>query len=309
MNKAMLAEARIKPRTELPSGALTRLFSHKTFGRLFIYLTLAVFCAFFVMPLVVMVFTSLKDMDEVRTSSLLAMPLRPTLQPWRDAWQSACVGIECVGLRGFYFNTTVLVLFATAISTMIGAVNGFALTKFSFKGDRFVYALILFGSFLPYQSVLIPIAKTLGLLGLNEGIGGLILVHTVYGIPFTTMFFRNYFISIPQDLIKAARVDGAGFWTTFWVIVMPLSIPMLVVTVIWQSTSIWNDFLFGASFASGQSVPIMVALNNMVSTSSGERPYDIHMAGALLAALPILVLYFVAGKYFVRGLMAGAVKG
>jgi glucose/mannose transport system permease protein len=131
----------------------------------------------------------------------------------------------------------------------------------------------------------------------------------VYGLPFTTMFFRNYFVSVPQDLVRAARIDGAGFWKTFWYIMLPLSIPMVTVTVIWQFTSIWNDFLFGVSFTSGDATPIMVALNNMVSTSSGERPYNVHMAAALLAALPTLLIYFLAGKYFVRGLMAGAVKG
>jgi len=281
----------------------------RTVSRAVLYAVLIAFAAFFIMPLVVMVFASLKDMAEIRSTSILSVPLRPTFQPWVDAWQNACVGVDCVGLRGFYFNTVLMVVPAVVLSALFGALNGYALTKFNFRGSRFVYGIILFGSFTPYQAVLIPLAKTLGVLGLSGNIGGLVLVHTIYGLPFTTMFFRNYFMTVPQDLIKAARVDGAGFWTTFRHIILPLSVPMIVVTVIWQFTGIWNDFLFGVSFTSGQNTPIMVALNNMVSASAGERPYDVHMAAALLAALPTLVIYVLAGKYFVRGLMAGAVKG
>lgn len=281
----------------------------RTVSRVVLYAVLIGFAAFFIMPLIVMVFASLKDMAEIRSTSILSVPLRPTVQPWVDAWQNACVGVDCVGLRGFYLKTVLMVVPAVVLSALFGALNGYALTKFNFRGSRFVYGVILFGSFTPYQAVLIPLAKTLGALGLSGNIGGLILVHTVYGLPFTTMFFRNYFMTVPQDLIKAARVDGAGFWTTFGHIILPLSVPMIVVTVIWQFTGIWNDFLFGVSFTSGQNTPIMVALNNMVSASAGERPYDVHMAAALLAALPTLVIYVLAGKYFVRGLMAGAVKG
>nr|WKF60618.1 L-arabinose transport system permease protein AraQ [Paraburkholderia busanensis] len=290
-----------------PRNARRRLA--RVLGRCVLYAVLIGFAAFFIMPLVVMIFASLKDMADIRSTSILSIPLRPTVQPWVDAWQNACVGVDCVGLRGFYINTVWMVVPAVVLSALIGALNGYALTKFNFRGSRFVYAIILFGSFTPYQAVLIPLAKTLGTLGLSGSIAGLVLVHTVYGLPFTTMFFRNYFMTVPQDLIKAARVDGAGFWTTFIHIVLPLSVPMIVVTVIWQFTGIWNDFLFGVSFTSGQNTPIMVALNNMVSASAGERPYDVHMAAALLAALPTLVIYVLAGKYFVRGLMAGAVKG
>lgn len=281
----------------------------KLIGRIFIYAMLLGFVAYFLMPLIVMLFASFKDMDEIRHTSIMAPPGNPTFKPWGDAWSNACVGVDCVGLHGFYLNTILMVVPAVIVSTMIGALNGFALTKFNFPGSKYVYALILFGTFVPYQSVLIPIAKTLGFMGLAGGIPGLILVNIVYGLPFTTMFFRNYFISVPQELVKAAQVDGAGFWQTFWMIILPLSVPMIVVTVIFQFTSIWNDFLFGVSFTSGTSTPIMVALNNMVTASTGERPYNVHMAAALLAALPTLVVYFLAGKYFVRGLMAGAVKG
>lgn len=296
--------------TKLPQPRLARRRNaQKSVGRLVLYAVLLTFAAYFVMPLVVMIFASFKDMAEIRSTSILTVPLSPTAQPWIDAWQRACVGVDCVGLRGFYLKTILIVVPAVILSTLLGALNGYALTKFDFRGSRLVYGLILFGSFTPYQAVLIPLAKTLGFLGLSGSISGLVLVHTVYGLPFTTMFFRNYFMTVPQDLVKAARVDGAGFWGTFWHIILPLSVPMIVVTVIWQFTSIWNDFLFGVSFTSGQNTPIMVALNNMVSASAGERPYNVHMAAALLAALPTLVIYALAGKYFVRGLMAGAVKG
>lgn len=281
----------------------------KTLRRIALYAVLTGFAGFFLFPLVVMVFASFKDMDAILHSSILGVPLNPTLQPWRDAWSSACIGTSCVGLRGYYLNTILIVVPSVLVSALIGAINGFALSKFRFYGANLVYGLILFGTFAPYQVMLVPISKMLGMLGLSNGIGGLILLHTVYGLPMTTMFFRNYFMTVPQDLIKAARVDGAGFWTTFFLIILPMATPMIVVTVIWQFTSIWNDFLFGVSFTSGANTPIMVALNNLVSSAGGERPYNIHMAGALLSALPTLVVYLLAGKYFVRGLMAGAVKG
>lgn len=281
----------------------------KSLRRMAVYLVLIGFAAFFLLPLIVMLFASFKDLDAILHTSILSIPASPTLQPWREAWSSACIGTSCVGLRGYYLNTFLIVVPSVLVSTLIGAVNGYALSKFRFRGANLVYGLILFGTFAPYQVMLVPISKMLGVFGLSNGLTGLILLHTVYGLPMTTMFFRNYFMTVPQDLIKAARVDGAGFWTTFAQIILPMATPMIVVTVIWQFTSIWNDFLFGVSFTSGANSPIMVALNNMVSSAGGERPYNIHMAGALLSALPTLVVYLLAGKYFVRGLMAGAVKG
>ncbi|WCG85056.1 carbohydrate ABC transporter permease [Pectobacterium sp. A5351] len=281
----------------------------KLSSRIFVYLILIGFAAYFLMPFIVMLLASFKNMNEVSHSSILSLPLEPTWQPWRDAWNSACFGTECTGLKVYYWNTLLMVIPAVIISTIIGAINGYALSKFKFKGSNIIYGLILFGSFAPFQVMLIPIAKTLAVFGLSNSIIGLIILHTVYGLPITTMFFRNYFVTVPQDLVKAAQVDGAGFWMIFRLIMLPLSIPMIVVTVIWQFTGIWNDFLFGVSFTSGSNSPIMVALNNMVNTSTGARPYNIHMAGAILAALPTLVVYVLAGKYFVRGLMAGAVKG
>jgi glucose/mannose transport system permease protein len=278
-------------------------------SRVFIYGILGLFLLYYLLPLFVMVITSLKSMAEIRQGNLLALPQEPSFEAWQTAWSAACVGIDCVGLRGFYLNTVLMVIPAVVVSTAIGALNGFALTKFVFPGHRLVFGIIMFGSFVPFQSIILPMAKMLGTLGLSGSIWGLMLVHTIYGIPFTTLFFRNYYVSVPQDLVKAARIDGAGFFRIFRSIFLPISGPIIMVSVIWQFTNIWNDFLFGASFTYGANAPIMVALNNIVNTSTGERPFNVHMAAAILAALPTLAIYFVAGKYFVRGLVAGSVKG
>jgi glucose/mannose transport system permease protein len=282
----------------------------KIIGRGALYTTLILFAILYLAPLFVMLTTSLKSMDELRLGgSLVGLPHEITFMPWTDAWSKACVGVDCTGLSQFYSNTFYLTVPATLIPTFIGAANGFALTQVKFRGQAFIYAFILFGCFTPYQAVMIPLAHTLGILGLAGSLNGLILAHTVYGLPFTTMFFRNYFIAVPRDLSCAARVDGAGFFQTFWYVMLPMSLPIMVVVVIWQFTSIWNDFLFGVAFTSGVHVPIMVALNNIVNSSTGERPYNIDMASAILAALPTLAVYLFAGKYFIRGLMAGSVKG
>ncbi len=281
----------------------------KVLGRVFVYGILIFFLLYYLLPLFVMITTSLKSMPEIRQGNLIALPESPTFEPWKIAWSSACVGVDCVGLRGFYLNTFLMVIPAVTISTALGALNGYALTKFSFRGHRLVFGLIMFGSFVPHQAVLLPIARVLGELGISGTLWGLILVHTVYGLPFTTLFFRNYYVSVPQDLVKAAQIDGAGFFRIFRSIMIPISAPIITVSVIWQFTNIWNDFLFGASFTYGSQAPIMVALNNVVNTSTGERPFNVHMAAAIMAALPTLVIYFLAGKYFVRGLVAGSVKG
>ncbi len=198
---------------------------------------------------------------------------------------------------------------AVAISTVLGALNGYVLTKWRFRGDTILFGLMLFACFIPFQIVLIPMAKMLGLLGLAGTTTGLVMVHVVYGVGFTTLYFRNYYQVFPTELIRAAQIDGAGFFRIFWRILLPSSGPIIVVSVIWQFTNIWNDFLFGASFADLDSQPMTVALNNLVSSSTGVKEYNVHFAGAILAALPTLLVYIVAGRYFVRGLMAGSVKG
>ena len=291
-----------------PSAAVAGS-SGQTPWRILLLAILILFALFYLAPLYVMIATSLKSVEEIRTGNLLAFPQDPSFAAWAKAWSSACVGVECTGIGRFFWNSVKMVIPAVAISTLIGALNGYVLTKWTFKGANIVFALILFGCFIPFQIVLIPMARTLGLLGLASSTPGLVLVHVVYGLCFTTLYFRNFYAAFPTDLVKAAKIDGAGFFTIFWRIMLPNSLPILVVTVIWQFTNIWNDFLFGASFAAGGAAPITVALNNIVNTSTGVKEYNVDMASAMMTALPTLLVYVLAGKYFVRGMMAGAVKG
>ena len=278
-------------------------------GRVALYGALILFAAFYILPFAVMLATSLKDIEEIRAGSLLALPQDITFDAWTLAWSEACIGVECTGLAPYFLNSVMMVIPAVLISTTLGALNGYALTKWRFRGANLIFGLLLFGSFIPFQVVLLPLSQTLGFLGLASSIPGLVLVHVVYGLAFTTLFFRNYYVTLPDDLVKAATIDGAGFFTIFWRIILPLSPSILVVTVIWQFTQIWNDFLFGASFTSGGSQPVTVALNNLVNTTTGVKLYNVDMAAAIIAALPTLLVYVVAGRYFVRGLTAGSVKG
>lgn len=279
------------------------------FWRLLVYTALIVFAAMYLLPLFVMLVTSFKTLDEIREGDMLALPAKPTIEPWLNAWGSACVGLTCEGLKGYFVNSIRMVVPAVAISTLLGAFNGYVLTKWRFRGHKWIFALMLFGCFIPFQVVLVPMAQVLGSLGLANTTAGLVLVHVAYGLGFTTLFFRNYYEAFPNELIRAAMIDGAGFFRIFFRILLPSSGPIIVVTVIFQFTNIWNDFLFGASFAAGDSAPMTVALNNLVSSSTGVKEYNVHMAAAMIAALPTLLVYVLAGRYFVRGLMAGAVKG
>jgi len=281
----------------------------KIAGRIFLYLLLVLLTLVFVAPLLTMLLTSLKEMSEIRSGNLFALPQNIRFAAWKNVWSQACIGTQCGGLKGHFMVSFLMAVPAVLISVSLGALNGYVLTKWRFRGDNIVFALMLFGCFIPFQTILLPMAKLLGNLHIAGSIPALVLVHVVYGIPFTTLFFRNYFTSIPDDLINAARIDGAGFWMIFLRILLPVSLPIIMVSVIWQFTSIWNDFLFGVSFASGSGQPITVALNNLVNTSSGVKMYNEDMAAAIIAALPTIIVYVFSGRYFVRGLMAGSVKG
>jgi|TARA_B110000438_G_C15815824_1_gene651905 glucose/mannose transport system permease protein len=279
------------------------------FLRSFLYFILILFSLYFIFPLVVMILTSLKTMEEIRQGTLLTLPKTITLDYWKIAWGGRGYGAGDTFLRPYFWNSLKMVVPAVIFSTFLGAMTGYILTKWRFKGDSFVFLFLLFGCFIPYQAILLPMARTLGLLGISNSIFGLIFVHSIYGIPFTTLFFRNYYISIPNELIKAARIDGAGFFKIFFKILIPISSPIIVVTVIWQFTQIWNDFLFGATFSFGEHAPIQVALNNMVLSSTAVKEYNVDMAAAIIAGIPTLIVYVLAGKYFIRGLTSGAVKG
>ena len=278
-------------------------------GRTLIYMILLFFAFIYLAPLYVMFTTSLKDIEEIRSGNLMALPLDPTFYAWKKAWSSACTGSECKGLAPYFWNSVRIVFPAVIISTIVGAFNGYALAKWKFKGSEFLFGALLFGCFIPFQVILLPMAKLLGSLGLANTVTGLVLVHVIYGVAFTTLFFRNYYVGIPTELVKAAKLDGAGFFAIFRHIFIPLSTPIFVVTIIWQFTQIWNDFLFGVVYSGSGTQPITVALNNLVNTSVGGKEYNVDMAAAIIAALPTLAVYVIAGKYFVRGLTAGAIKG
>lgn len=278
-------------------------------ARTFIYLFLLLAGLFYLLPFFIMLVNSVKPLHEITGGNMLALPAVFTLDPWRAAWSTAQVGVEPTGLRPYFWNSIRMVVPAVFISTILGALNGYILTKWRFRFDTVLFGFMLFSCFIPFQIVLIPMARILGIFGLAGSTYGLILVHVVYGIGFSTLYYRNYYAAFPTELVRAAQIDGAGFFQIFRRIMLPSSGPITVVCIIWQFTNIWNDFLFGASFASGAGAPMTVALNNLVQSSTGVKEYNVHFAGAILAALPTLLVYIVAGRYFVRGLMAGSVKG
>ena len=280
-----------------------------TFGRVFTYGLLLVAALFFLAPLYVMIVTSFKDADQLRAGNLLSLPTSLNLDAWHLAWNTACTGVDCRGLKPYFMNSVFMAVPAVLISTAWGALNGYVLSMWKFRGSEVLFGFLLFGVFMPFQVVLLPMSQVLGWLGLSSSIGGLVLVHCLAGMAGTTLFFRNYYTAVPRELVNAARIDGAGFWRIFWRIVLPMSTPILMVTLIWQFTNIWNDFLFGVAFSGADSKPVTVGLNNMANTTSSVKNYNVDMAAAIIAGLPTMLVYVLAGQYFVKGLTAGAVKG
>jgi glucose/mannose transport system permease protein len=274
-----------------------------------LYTALVLAALFFLAPLYVMLVTSFKDAEQIRSGHLLALPASLNWQAWASAWASACTGVDCNGLKPFFINSVLMTVPAVLLSTAWGAVNGYVLAQWRFRGSELLFGLMLFGVFMPFQVVLLPMSQVLGALGLSSSVTGLVIVHILAGMAGTTLFFRNYYVSVPRELIQAARMDGAGFWQIFWRVILPLSTPILMVTLIWQFTNVWNDFLFGVAFSGAESKPVTVGLNNMVNTSSSVKAYEVDMAAAMIAGLPTMIIYVLAGQYFVRGLTAGAVKG
>jgi len=287
----------------------TDWLSKQSLSRALLYVTLLIGAGFFLAPLYVMVVTSLKDADEIRQHSLVSLPGAINLDAWGLAWEAACTGAQCSGLKPFFWNSIWMTIPAVLISTIWGALNGYVLSLWKFRGSETLFAFLLFGVFMPFQVVLLPMSQVLGWMGLSSSIAGLILVHLLAGLPSTTLFFRNYYAAVPKDLLNAARMDGASFWMIFLRIIVPMSTPIVMVTLIWQFTQIWNDFLFGVAFSGADSKPITVGLNNLANTTSSVKAYNVDMAAALIAGLPTMLVYVVAGRYFVRGLTAGAVKG
>jgi glucose/mannose transport system permease protein len=281
----------------------------KALSRALIYAVLLLAALFFLAPLYVMLATSFKDAEQIRSGSLLSFPTSLNWSSWQTAWSSACTGVDCNGLKPFFMNSVMMTVPAVLLSTAWGAVNGYVLSHWRFKGSELLFGFMLFGVFMPFQVVLLPMSQVLGMVGLSSSVMGLVIVHVLAGMAGTTLFFRNYYVSVPRELVNAARMDGAGFWQIFWRVIFPLSTPILMVTLIWQFTNIWNDFLFGVAFSGAESKPVTVGLNNMVNTSSSVKAYEVDMAAAMIAGLPTMIIYVLAGQYFVRGLTAGAVKG
>jgi len=274
-----------------------------------IYGTLLFVSLYYILPLWVMVMTSLKGMPEIRLGNVFGPPVEITFQPWVKAWAEACTGLNCDGLSRGFWNSVQITVPSVIVSIAIASVNGYALANWRFKGAQIFFTILIFGSFIPYQVMLYPIVIILREMGIYGTLWGLVLVHTIFGMPILTLLFRNYFSSIPEELFKAARVDGAGFWGIYFRIMLPMSLPIFVVAVILQVTGIWNDFLFGVVYTKPDLYPMTVQLNNIVNSVQGVKEYNVNMAATILTGLVPLIVYFVSGKLFVRGIAAGAVKG
>jgi len=277
-------------------------------SRVVIYGLLTLFSLVYILPLLVVVLNSFRDLPEINHNGLIAWPQSFNPIYWLQAWDSYCVGGTCAGVKGNFLNSLEMTVPATIISTILGALNGYILSKWRFRGSDVIFACMMLGVFVPGQLSLMPWAFVLGKLHLTNSVFGLILIHCVQGLSFTTLFCRNFYVNIPDDLIKAARIDGAGFWRIFLRIILPISPPILIVTVIWQFTGIWNEFLFGVIFTTGQQQPITAALVALGANGLTVHAYNVSSAAVLIGALPPLLVYFLGGKYFVRGLTQGAIK-
>jgi len=274
-----------------------------------IYGTLLVVCMYYLLPLYVMIVTSLKGMPEIRLGNIFSPPVEVTYEPWVKAWSEACTGINCEGLSRGFWNSVWILVPSVILSIAIASVNGYALANWRFKGSEVFFTILIFGAFIPYQVMIYPLVIMLREIGLFGSLWGLVLIHTIFGMPVLTLLFRNYFTSLPEELFKAARIDGAGFWGIFLRILVPMSLPIFSVALILQITGIWNDFLFGVIFTKPDHYPMTVQLNNIVNAVQGVKEYNVNMAATLLTGLVPLIIYFASGKLFVRGIAAGAVKG
>lgn len=267
-------------------------------GRVLRYSVLLISLAIVLIPVYVLLITKFKGVGDADPSRTWALPTQWTLDNWRDAWTT---------LSPSLLRTLQMVVPAALISALLGSMNGFVLSRWRFPGANIVFTLILFGMFIPYQAVMIPLLQVMLAMQVPSGITSLIVLHVIYGIPITTLIFRNYYETVPTELIEAAKVDGAGMLRTYFSVVLPISIPSFVVVLIWQFTSAWNDFLFAVFFTSSQNGPVTMALNNLANGAMLQN-YGVSMAGALFASLPTLLVYIVLGRFFVGGLMAGSVK-
>lgn len=278
-------------------------------ARLGVYAFLLTAALFFLLPLHVMLVTSVKPMSEIRLGNMLALPTHFTLDAWSAAWQSACTGLDCNGIQVGFWNSVRIVVPSTVLSIAIGAVNGYALSFWRPRGAGLLFGVLLMGAFIPVQVMVYPLVRVLASVHLFSSLPGIVVIHTIFGMPVMTLLFRNYYVSIPQELFKAARIDGGGFWRIFVQLMLPMSTPIIVVAVIMQVTGIWNDFILGLVFAGTKNLPMTVQLNNIINTTTGERLYNVNMAATILTSMVPLAVYFISGRWFVRGIASGAVKG
>jgi glucose/mannose transport system permease protein len=301
MTTLALSQSQLQPEGARPRGL--------TPGRVGFYVFVALTALFFLTPLYVMGVTSLKTMDELRAGSILAIPHAPTFEPWIKAWSSACTGLNCTGIRVGFFNSVKILIPSVVVSIAVGSLTGYTLSFWRVRGAGLLFGTLMVVAFVPYQIFIYPLVRVFSFVGINNSIPGIVVIHTIFGLPTMTLLFRNYFASLPPELFRAARIDGAGFLRIFWSVMMPMATPMLVVAIILQVTGIWNDFILGLVFAGRENLPMTVQLNNIVNSTQGERAYNVDMAATILTALVPLVVYFTSGRCFVRGIAAGAVKG
>ncbi|WP_152046300.1 carbohydrate ABC transporter permease [Aureimonas psammosilenae] len=282
---------------------------HLTAGRVGLYVFLGLSAAFFLLPLYIMVVTSLKTMDEVRLANIFAWPGSVNLDAWIAAWSTACTGLDCNGIQVGFFNSVKILIPSVVLSIALGSVTGYALSLWRVRGANLLFAVLLLGAFIPYQVFVYPLVRIFSVLGIYGSLPGIVFVHVIFGLPIMTLLFRNYYSGLPVELFKAARVDGAGFWQIFAHVLLPMSTPILIVATILQVTGIWNDFILGLVFAGRDNLPMTVQLNNIVNSGQGEKLYNVNMAATILTATVPLLVYFLSGRWFVRGIAAGSVKG
>ncbi|MGO1410254.1 carbohydrate ABC transporter permease [Microbacterium sp. JB110] len=295
----MSATAIVTTNALAPPSSAGRAKTSRTAWRTVRYVLAILFVIVVLTPVYVLLITSFKAPGDASPVRAWALPQEWTLANWQAAWTALWPSI----LRSFQ-----IVIPAAIISSVLGSLNGFVLSRWAFRGANIVFACILFGMFIPYQAVIIPLSQLMTTMHVPSGVPALILLHVVFGIPITTLIMRNYYVTVPHELVEASRVDGAGMLRTYWSVILPISIPSFVVVLIWQFTNAWNDFLFAVFFASSQNEPVTLALNNLAN-GSVLQDYGVSMAGALLASLPPLIVYIILGKYFIGGLMSGSVKG
>ena len=274
-----------------------------------VYCFLIMCALFFVMPLYIMIITSLKDMEEIRQSNLFYLPKNISTYAWPKAWGTACTGFVCEGLKPGLLNSFKITIPSVIVSVSLASINGYALSFWRFKGANFFFGLCIFGAFIPYQVMIYPLLRIENILGIYSSIPGIVLVHTIFGMPILTLIFRNYYSNLPIDLFKAARIDGGNFVKIFFYVILPMSTPIMIVAVILQVTGIWNDFLLGLVFAGRDNQPMTVQLNNIVQVDFGVAEYNVDMAATILTSSVPLLVYFFSGRWFVRGIAAGALKG